>query len=250
MTLEQPGPHYELDRMAEDAWRMFRILGEFSIGFDRMAQVTSPVVTVFGSARTPIKNQYYGLAEQLGRSLVQAGFAVMTGGGPGIMEAANKGAFEAGGVSIGHNIILPFEQKPNPYQTLSLNFEYFHARKVMLAKYAAAFVVFPGGFGTLDELAEILTLVQTRKMHPLPIYLVGSDHWGGLVRWFEDTLITEGAISPDDLHLYKVVDDVNRIPHDIHRYYDPTAPDEFKRPSPEDRERAQGEAPMPQEQHS
>ncbi|MEW6422423.1 MAG: TIGR00730 family Rossman fold protein [Deinococcota bacterium] len=247
MTLDPTEHHYELDWMAEDAWRMFRILGEFAIGFDRMSHVQPPLVTVFGSARTPITHRYYGLAEQLGRELVAAGFGVMTGGGPGIMQAANKGAFEAGGVSVGLNIMLPFEQKPNPYQTLSLGFEYFHARKVMLAKYAAAFVVFPGGFGTLDELGEVLTLVQTRKMHALPIYLVGRNHWQGLVDWFAGTLVEEGAISPDDLRLFKVVEDVTGIPGDIHRYHTPDQPDDFKRPTPEDRARARGEAPMPQE---
>lgn len=241
MTLDEPQHHYELDRMAEDAWRMFRILGEYTIGFDRMAHVRPPLVTVFGSARTEIKDRYYGQAEQLGRELVQAGFGVMTGGGPGIMQAANKGAFEVGGVSVGLNIILPFEQKPNPYQTLTLNFEYFHARKVMLAKYAAAFVVFPGGFGTLDELGEILTLVQTRKMHALPIYLVGERHWRGLVDWFRGTLVESGAIAPDDLHLFKVVDDVTTVPEDVRRYHDPATPDGFKRPTAEDRQRARGE---------
>ncbi|GMA14273.1 TIGR00730 family Rossman fold protein (plasmid) [Deinococcus metallilatus] len=241
MTLDPPEHHYELDRMAEDSWRMFRILGEFAIGFDRLAHLRVPAVTVFGSARTAITDRYYGLAEELGRELAQAGFAVMTGGGPGIMQAANKGAYEAGGVSVGLNIILPQEQRPNPYQTLSLNFEYFHARKVMLAKYASAFVVFPGGFGTLDEFAEVLTLVQTRKMHPLPIYLVGEEYWRGLVDWFARTLVTEGAIAPDDLKLFKVVDDVTAIPGDVHRYHDPAVNDGFKRPTPEDRARARGE---------
>lgn len=231
---------YHIDNMGADAWRMFRILGEFSIGFDRMAHVTTPLVTVYGSARTPIKDRYYALSEQLGRELVQAGFGVMTGGGPGIMEAANKGAFEAGGVSVGHNIILPFEQSPNPYQTLGLDFEYFHARKVMLAKYSHAFVVMPGGFGTLDELFEILTLVQTRKMHPLPIYLVGSDYWGGLVNWMEETLRGSGAISPDDTKLYCVTDDVKAIPADILAYHDPAKSDDFKRPTVQDELRAQG----------
>lgn len=242
MTLDEPQHHYELDRMAEDAWRMFRILGEYTIGFDRLAHVQSPLVTVFGSARTAITDRYYGLAEQLGRELVQAGFGVMTGGGPGIMRAANQGAYEAGGVSVGLNILLPLEQQPNPYQTLTLTFEYFHARKVMLAKYAVAFVVFPGGFGTLDELGEILTLVQTRRMHALPIYLVGEWHWRGLVDWFTHTLVESGAVAPDDLKLFKVVDDVRAIPEDVRRYHDPNTPDGFKRPTPEDRQRARGEA--------
>ncbi|GAA5513900.1 hypothetical protein Dcar01_02649 [Deinococcus carri] len=247
MTQPQPVTHYELDRMAEDAWRMFRILGEFATGFDRLAHLRVPAVTVFGSARTAIKDRYYGLAEHLGGELARAGFAVMTGGGPGIMQAANKGAYEAGGVSVGLNIILPHEQRPNPYQTLSLDFEYFHARKVMLAKYASAFVVFPGGFGTLDELSEILTLVQTQKMHPLPIYLVGEAHWRGLVDWFTQTLVAEGAIAPDDLKLFKVVDDVTTIPGDVRRYHDPQVPDSFKRPGPEDRAQARGDSPaLPQ----
>lgn len=235
----QPEP-YQIDNMAADAWRMFRVLGEFSIGFDRMAHVTVPLVTVYGSARTPIRDRYYGLSEQLGRELVEAGFGVCTGGGPGIMEAANKGAFEAGGVSVGHNIILPFEQSGNPYQTLTLDFEYFHARKVMLAKYSHAFVVMPGGFGTLDELFEILTLVQTRKMHPMPVYLVGSEYWSGLVEWIERTLKAQGAISPDDTDLFRVVDDVSAIPASILAYHDPARGDDFKRPTEADERRAHG----------
>jgi uncharacterized protein (TIGR00730 family) len=234
-------PHYDLDRMTEDAWRMFRILGEFSVGFDRLAHVTRPVVTVFGSARTRIKDRFYAEAERLGAALARAGYAVATGGGPGIMEAANKGAFEAGGTSIGLNIILPHEQRPNPYQTLSLEFEFFYARKVMLVRYSSGFVVFPGGFGTLDELAEVLTLVQTQKVHPLPIYLVGSAHWAGLVDWFRDTLAAEGAIAADDLLLFKVVDDTESIPEDIRRYHHPEHDAGFKVPDERDRRRARGE---------
>ena len=233
-------PHYQLDRMTEDAWRMFRILGEFSIGFDRMAHIDVPLVTVYGSARTALTDQYYASAERLGQGLVGAGFGVVTGGGPGIMEAANKGAFQAGGKSIGLNVILPREQQPNPYQTLSLEFEYFHARKVMLAKYAHGFVAFPGGFGTLDEIMEILTLVQTRKMRPVPIYLVGSDHWGGLVEWFKTTLVERGAIAPDDLNLFKLVDDVTEIPSSIQNYHDPAEVDGFKRPTEHDQRLAHG----------
>jgi uncharacterized protein (TIGR00730 family) len=233
--------HYNLDDMTEDAWRMFRILGEFAVGFDRMAHVTVPLVTVFGSARTAIKDRYYGLAEALGEALVREGFGVSTGGGPGIMEAANKGAFQAGGISVGLNIVLPHEQRPNPYQTLSLDFEFFYARKVMLVRYSAGFVVFPGGFGTLDELSETLTLVQTRKIHPFPIYLVGSDYWAGLVDWFRDTLAVSGAIAPDDLKLFKVVDDVTGIPADIRAYHDEHADAGFKVPDESDRRRARGE---------
>lgn len=234
--------HYDLNRMTGDAWRMFRILGEFAIGFDRMAHVEKPLVTVFGSARTPIKNRYYDLAERLGRALVEAGFAVATGGGPGIMEAANKGAFEAGGESVGLNIVLRKEQRPNLFQTVSLDHEFFYARKVMLVRYSAGFVVFPGGFGTLDELTEVLTLVQTGKTHPFPIYLVGKDYWSGLVAWFRETLEAEGAIAPDDLRLFKVVDDVTAIPEDIRRYRSPTEDAGFKVPDEQDRRRALGTA--------
>lgn len=238
--MQNDTPHYQLEHMTEDAWRMFRILGEFSIGFDRMAHIDVPLVTVYGSARTLLTDEYYASAEKLGRELVEAGFGVVTGGGPGIMEAANKGAYQAGGKSIGLNIILPREQHPNPYQTLSLEFEYFHARKVMLAKYAHGFVAFPGGFGTLDEIMEILTLVQTRKMRPVPIYLVGSAHWGGLVEWFKTTLVERGAIAPDDLNLFKLVDDISQIPADILNYHDPAEIDGFKRPTAHDQRLAQG----------
>ena len=236
------GVKFELDRMTQDSWRMFRMLGEFAIGYDRMSNINPPVVTVFGSARTPIKNRYYGLAEALGGALARAGFAVASGGGPGIMEAANKGAYEAGGVSIGINIQLPHEQATNRYQTLSLDHEYFYARKVMLARYSVGFVVFPGGFGTLDELSEVLTLVQTQKLHPFPIFLVGTDYWAGLVAWFQETLAREGAIAPDDLDLFKVVDDIDQIPEDIRRYHDAnTDTAGFKIPDEQDRQRQQGD---------
>jgi len=227
--------------MSQDAWTLFRTMGEFAIGFDRLGKVRHPIVTVYGSARTPIKNRYYGLAEALGRSLAQAGFAVATGGGPGIMEAANKGAYEAGGTSIGINIHLPIEEQPNRYQTLSLDHEYFHSRKVMLANYSVGFVAFPGGFGTLDELAGILTLIQTQRLHPFPIFLVGSEHWQGLDGWFRDTLAEVGAISPDDLDLYKVIDDIGSIPDEIKRYHDASADKAgFKIPTQEDRQKALG----------
>lgn len=236
---------FEINRMTQDSWRLFRLLGEFAIGFDRMGELQQPVVTVFGSARTPIKNRYYALAERLGRALAQAGFIVTTGGGPGIMEAANKGATEAGGQSVGINIRLPHEQRPNAYQSLSLDHEHFYSRKVMLAKYSVGFVVFPGGFGTLDELFEVLTLIQTQKLRPFPIYLVGRDYWGGLVQWLENTLAAQGAIAPDDLRLFKVVDEgeeMESIPAEIRRYHDQTEDTAgFKVPSPDDRKRAQGQ---------
>lgn len=157
------------------------------------------------------------------------------------MEAANKGAYEAGGVSVGHNIVLPHEQSPNPYQNISLEFEFFYARKVMLAKYSVAFVVFPGGFGTLDELMEILTLVQTQKLHALPIFLVGKDYWSGLLKWFQTTLTEQGAISPDDINLFKLIDQIEEIPSEILRYHDKTSDSAgFKLPTQEDRKKAQG----------
>jgi uncharacterized protein (TIGR00730 family) len=231
---------FEIDRMTQDSWRLFRIMGEFAIGFDRMSRLKSPAVTVFGSARTKVTNRYYELAHQLGRALAEAGFAVATGGGPGIMEAANRGAFEVNGESVGLNILLEHEQKPNPYQTLSLEFEYFHTRKVMLAKYSVGFVIFPGGFGTLDEFAEVLTLVQTQELHPFPIYLVGSDYWSGLLKWFKECLAEQGAIAPDDLKLYKTVDVVTEIPADIKRYHESARRAGFKIPSEKDRKLALG----------
>lgn len=231
---------FELDKLTKDSWRMFRIVGEFALGFDRMNQIESPAVTVFGSARTQITSRYYDQARKLGRALAKAGYAVVTGGGPGIMEAANRGAFEAKGTSAGLNILLEHEQKPNPYQTISLQFEYFYVRKVMLAKYSVGFVVFPGGFGTLDELAEILTLVQTQKIHPFPIYLVGSSYWSGLVQWFQDTLAEEDAIAKSDLDLYKVIDDVTKIPEDIRRYHKSAGRSGFKVPREKDRKLAIG----------
>jgi len=232
---------YEIDSLAEDSWRMFRIIGEFALGFDRLNKVEAPGVTVYGSARTSVTDRYYEKAMRLGTILAQAGFAVITGGGPGIMEAANKGAFEAGGVSVGLNILLPHEQKPNPYQTVSMTFEFFYARKVILAKHSAGFVVFPGGFGKLDELMEILTMMQTQKMHPMPIYLVESSYWNGLIEWMKSTLISLGTIAKDDLSLFKVVDDIETIPSEIKRYHDESKDSSgFKIPTDEDLRRSLG----------
>lgn len=215
---ERDNRHYVLDALAEDAWRMFRILGEFAQGFEALAEVRK-AVTVFGSAREVLDPRYYAQAEALGRALARAGYAVLTGGGPGVMRAANKGAYEAGGPSIGLNIELPHEQEPNPYQTLSLSFRYFFVRKVMLVRYAQAFVVFPGGFGTLDELFEALTLVQTLKIHPFPVFLVGSAFWAGLVGWMREVLAAQGTISPEDLSLFRVMDEVEEIPALIEAYH-------------------------------
>jgi uncharacterized protein (TIGR00730 family) len=214
----KPEQQYVIDALAEESWRLFRIMGEFVQGFEEMAGV-GKAVTIFGSARLRQDNPYYSKATELAAKLAEHGYAVITGGGPGVMEAANKGAFEAGGRSIGMNIDLPFEQRSNGYLTDDIRFRYFFVRKVMLVKYSTAFVVFPGGFGTLDELFEAITLVQTKKIKPFPIYLIGMEFWQGLVEWLEKTLLPLGTIDDADLHLFKVVDDVSTIPHEIEEYY-------------------------------
>ncbi len=188
-----------------DPWRIFKIMGEFIEGFDELAHVP-PGVSVFGSARLQPDNSYYTAAVETGRLLSKAGYAVITGGGPGIMEAGNKGAHEARGISIGCNIELPFEQAPNPYQSLSLTFNYFFVRKVMFVKYSVAFIIFPGGFGTMDELFEALTLIQTKKIHNFPVILFGKEYWSGLVDWIKGQMLGNGTISPEDLNLLVVTD--------------------------------------------
>jgi uncharacterized protein (TIGR00730 family) len=192
-----------------DPWRVLRIQSEFVEGFGALAEL-GPAISVFGSARTTPDEPSYALAEALGRQLVQAGFAVITGGGPGVMEAANKGACEAGGVSVGLGIELPFEQELNDYVDLGLNFRYFFARKTMFVKYAQGFVVLPGGFGTFDELFEALTLVQTRKVTSFPIVLLGTSYWSGLVDWVKQTVLAEGKIAKEDLDMFQVTDDVDQ----------------------------------------
>jgi len=209
---------YVIDALAEDSWRMFRIIGEFVQGFEELADV-GKAVTIFGSARLKEGSAVYQEAHDLAVKLAEAGFAVLTGGGPGIMQAANQGALEAGAESVGLNIDLPHEQSPNPYQTRSLQFKYFFVRKVMLMKYSTAFVVFPGGFGTIDELFEALTLIQTKKIKPFPVYLVGVEYWRGLMQWLQGTLLRNGTISENDMHLFKVCDDVSKIPSEIEEYY-------------------------------
>ena len=188
-----------------DTWRVFRIMGEFVEGFDDLATITRGV-SVFGSARTLSDNPQYKAAQETAALLARAGFAVITGGGPGIMEAANKGAFEAGGLSIGCNIELPFEQYANPYLTRSLTFKYFFVRKTMFVKYSTAFIIFPGGFGTLDELFESLTLIQTRKIKNFPVVLFGSAYWGGMMEWIKGLMLTEGKINESDLKLLHLTD--------------------------------------------
>jgi uncharacterized protein (TIGR00730 family) len=191
---------------ADDSWRALRILSEFVDGFDALKEIP-PAVTVFGSARIDADDPMYAMARHLGAAVARAGFAVITGGGPGIMEAANRGCHEAGGVSIGCNIELAHEQRLNPYVDLGIDFRYFFVRKTMFVKYAEAFVVFPGGFGTLDELFESLTLVQTGKVLHFPVVLFGSGYWSGLLRWLEERALVEGKVSPDDLRILTVCDD-------------------------------------------
>ncbi|MFM9370360.1 TIGR00730 family Rossman fold protein [Streptomyces sp. Da 82-17] len=190
-----------------DPWRVMRIQSEFVEGFGALAELP-PAISVFGSARTPVGTPEYEAGVSLGRALVEAGFAVITGGGPGAMEAANKGAREAKGVSVGLGIELPFEQGLNPHVDIGVNFRYFFVRKTMFVKYAQGFVVLPGGFGTLDELFEALTLVQTRKVTRFPIVLFGSEYWNGLVDWLRKTMIAGGKASEHDLQLFHVTDDV------------------------------------------
>ncbi len=190
----------------EESWRVFRIMAEFIESFEKLYRY-GPCVTIFGSARERDNHRYYALTEQTARNAVQNGFNVITGGGPGLMEAANKGAHEAGGVSIGLNIQLPHEQEPNPYITQRLDFRYFFIRKVMFLKYTAAVIVMPGGFGTLDELFETLTLIQTHKTENLPLVLMGSEYWKGLVEWIRTTMLAHDYIADDDMSLINQIDD-------------------------------------------
>lgn len=196
---------------------MFRILGEFVDGFDVLPNYL-PAVTVYGSARTPESNPYYQLSMDLGKALVEEGFTVITGGGPGVMESANRGAFENDGRSIGLNVELPMEQKPNPYLSLSLSFRYFFVRKVMLVKYASAFILLPGGYGTMDELFETLTLIQTRKIKPFPVVLIGKDYWQGLLDWMKERMLGEDMISPEDMDLFHLTDSVEEAISLVKKY--------------------------------
>ncbi len=205
-------PKYTLDNtVVGDSWRMFRIMAEFVDGFDAMSTVDIPAVTIYGSARTSNDNEYYKKTEEISGKLASLNYAVITGGGPGIMEAANKGAIDAGGISIGLNISLPHEQNPNPYVNIPLDFKYFFVRKVMLMKYSTAFICMPGGFGSLDELFESLTLIQTERVRPFPIVLVGTEFWGGLIDWIKGTMLKAGNIDEENLNLFTVLDDVDEI---------------------------------------
>ncbi len=202
---------YLVDELTvSESWRIFRIMAEFIDGFEVLSKIP-PAVSIFGSARTHPSDSDYKKAEETAAKFVKGGYAVITGGGPGIMEAANKGASEAEGVSVGLNINLPYEQKPNKYIGTYLDFRYFFVRKVMFVKYSTAFVIFPGGFGTLDEFFESIGLIQTHKIKPFPVILVGRDYWKGLKDWMEKTLLAGGKISPEDFNLFHIIDDPDEI---------------------------------------
>lgn len=213
--------------LTRESWKIFQIMAEFVEGFEKLARI-KPSVSIFGSARTQPDHPYYKLTDEIARKLSDSGFSVVSGGGPGIMEAANKGAYNGKAPSIGLNIMLPHEQSANDYQDISLFFRHFFSRKVMFVKYATAYVVMPGGFGTLDELAEMLTLVQTQKTRRIPIILVCSAFWEGLIDWFKTQLLNEGMINAEDLDLFKILDDPQEIvdaifDHYEHRGFEPSA---------------------------
>jgi uncharacterized protein (TIGR00730 family) len=200
----------------EESWRLFKIMGEFVSGVEALHEL-GPAVSIFGSARITPDNPVYKKTEQIAAQFAENDFAVITGGGGGVMEAANKGAADAGGVSVGLNINLPMEQEPNPYANIKLDFDYFFIRKVMFVKYASAYVVMPGGFGTLDELFEAITLIQTLRIRKFPIILCGKKHWAGLIKWIQDSLLSEKLISPADLDIIQIVDRPEDIVNTIKR---------------------------------
>lgn len=217
--MADPRSSAENDYSARESWRMLGIMAEFVEATERLASIR-PAVSIFGSARTPPDHPYYHLAEDIARKLSDAGFSVISGGGPGLMEAANKGAYFGKSPSVGLNIQLPHEQSDNAFQDISQTFQHFFARKVMFVKFAAAYVVMPGGYGTLDELTEALTLVQTGKIARIPIILVGSKFWAGLVEWVKQTLVDEGMISPDDIHLMRIIDKPEDVVDAIFSHYE------------------------------
>jgi uncharacterized protein (TIGR00730 family) len=221
LTHEKFSPKNWNELKSNNSWAIFKIMAEFVEGYEKLSQI-GPCVSVFGSARTREDNPYYKLAEEIAFKLTQKGYGVITGGGPGIMEAANKGAFAGKGTSVGLNIDLPFEQFDNPYidRDKILNFDYFFVRKVMFVKYSQGFIVLPGGFGTLDEMFEAITLIQTKKIGKFPIVLVGSDYWAGLFEWIKKVLLEkEKNISPEDLNLYRMVDTADEAVTCIDDFY-------------------------------
>jgi uncharacterized protein (TIGR00730 family) len=209
---------YLIDALSvEESWRIFRIMAEFVDGIESLSDVGS-AVSIFGSARVKQDDPYYKKAEYLAHRLAEEGFTIITGGGPGIMEAGNRGAAEAGGKSVGMNIHLPFEQKPNPYANINLDCRYFFIRKVLFVKYAMAYVVLPGGFGTLDEMFEALTLIQTKRIKSFPVILMGSEFWKGLIDWIKETMVRDNKISPSDLALIEIIDDPEEVVKYIKKY--------------------------------
>ena len=209
---------YVVDALSiDESWRIFRIMAEFVEAIETLSRVKH-AVSIFGSARTKPDDPYYQKAELLARRLVEKGFGVITGGGPGVMAAANKGAAEAGGQSVGMNIRLPFEQKPNPYANVSIDYKYFFIRKVMFVKYAVAYVILPGGFGTMDELFEALTLIQTKRIKGFPVILMGSEYWKGLFDWLRKTMLRDNKISPEDLERFQIIDDPDEAVKHIQKY--------------------------------
>jgi len=201
----------------EESWRIFRIMAEFVESIEALSKVNN-AVTIFGSARVKPDDVYYQKAERLGQLLAQNGFSVITGGGPGIMEAANKGSAEAGGKSIGMNIRLPFEQKPNPYANIHLDYKYFFIRKVMFVKYALAYVILPGGYGTMDEFFEALTLIQTKRVKSFPLILMGSEYWQGLLDWLKNSMLHKSMILPSDYEMIQIIDDPEEVVKHIKKY--------------------------------
>ncbi len=217
MEDEMVSKQYLIDEITfKDTWRMFHIMAEFVEGFEALAEY-HPSVSIFGSSRVKEGDEIYEKAERIGQLLAENGFGVITGGGPGVMEAANKGAAMVGGRSIGLNIELPLEQTPNPYTNIKLSFHYFFVRKVMFIKYAVAYIILPGGFGTLDELFEAITLIQTHKIKPFPVILVGSEYWKGLLDWIKDVVLKEGKISFQDLEIFQLIDEPEEIVKTIKR---------------------------------
>lgn len=209
---------YLIDALSkEESWRIFRIMAEFVESIEVLSTVHN-AVTIFGSARVKPGDKYYEKAEELGRLLVQNGFSVITGGGPGIMEAGNKGAAEAGGQSVGMNIKLPFEQKPNPYANVQIDYKYFFIRKVMFVKYAVAYVIMPGGYGTMDEFFEAMTLIQTRRVKSFPLILVGREYWQGLLDWLQNSMLRKDMILPFDLEMIQIIDEPEEIVKHIKKY--------------------------------
>ncbi len=212
------GRYFQDDFTRGDTWRMFRIMAEFVEGFEALTDC-NPAVSIFGSARVTPEDEDYAKAEAIARQLAREGFAIITGGGPGVMEAANKGASSTGGRSVGLNIELPMEQSPNTYSNIRVSFRYFFVRKVMFVKYASGFVILPGGFGTLDELFESITLIQTEKIRPFPVVLVGRTYWSGLVSWISEVMMKDQKISEKDLAILKVVDTADEAVSVINEFY-------------------------------